>query len=106
MKLIREILFVVAGFLLISKTQARTEVLINIDRGRSAGGTQVFQRAILSKSNLPTRTVLLMFRGIPEGGPLRRGGHLHSHQQGGEKVVAKAIIAWIKTKKVETLIRE
>ncbi len=32
--------------------------------------------------------------------------HLHSHQQGGEKVVAKAIIAWIKTKKVETLIRE
>lgn len=33
------------------------------------------------------------------------GGHLHSHQ-GREEVVVKAVIAWIKTKKVESVIGE
>lgn len=40
--------------------------------------------------------------GIPEGDPCG-GGHLHSHQ-GREEVVSKAIIAWIKTRKIETPI--
>ncbi len=42
--------------------------------------------------------------GIPEGDPCG-GGHLHSHQ-GREELVAKAIISWIKTKKVEPVIGE
>ena len=42
--------------------------------------------------------------GIPEGDPCG-AGHLHSHQ-GREEVVAKAIVAWIKTRKLEKLIGE
>lgn len=42
--------------------------------------------------------------GIPEGDPCG-GGHLHSHQ-GREKVVVKAIINWIKTNQVDSLIGE
>ena len=40
--------------------------------------------------------------GIAEGDPCG-GGHLHSNQ-GREEVVAKAILEWIKTRKVEKLI--
>lgn len=38
--------------------------------------------------------------GIPEGDPCG-AGHLHSHQ-GREEVVAKAVIAWMKSRKIET----
>ena len=38
--------------------------------------------------------------GIPEGDPCG-AGHLHSHQ-GREEVVTKAVIAWIKSRKIET----
>ncbi len=42
--------------------------------------------------------------GVTEGDPCG-GGHLHSHQ-GREELVVKAIISWIKTKKVEPVIGE
>lgn len=42
--------------------------------------------------------------GIEEGDPCG-GGHLHSHQ-GREELVMRAIISWIKTKKVDSVIGE
>lgn len=45
-----------------------TDVLIEIDRGRTSGvfsKSPVFQRAILVKPKAPTDTALLVFRGIP-----------------------------------------
>ncbi len=42
--------------------------------------------------------------GIAEGDPCG-GGHLHSHQ-GREELVVKAIISWVKTKKVQAVIGE
>ncbi len=42
--------------------------------------------------------------GTPEGNPCG-AGHLHSHQ-GREEVVAKAIIAWIKTRKIAEVVGE
>ena len=49
-------------------------------------------------------TLVTVRGGIPEGDPCG-GGHLHSHQRR-EEVVVKAIIAWIKTGKVERFVRE
>jgi hypothetical protein len=52
----------------ISLAHAQTDVLIEIDRGRSEGfftKSPVFQRAILSKPATPTDTALLFFRGYP-----------------------------------------
>ena len=42
--------------------------------------------------------------GVPGGDPCG-GGHLHSYQ-GREEVVVRAIVAWIKTKKVERVVGE
>jgi len=52
----------------ISLAQAQTDVLIEIDRGRTEGiftKSPVFQRAILAKPARPTDTALLFFRGYP-----------------------------------------
>src|SRR4029077_12265195 len=52
----------------ISYAHAQTDVLIEIDRGRTAGfftKSAVFQRAILIKSDTPTDTAVLFFRGYP-----------------------------------------
>src|SRR6267378_463853 len=52
----------------ISLAQAQTDVLIEIDRGRTEGiftKSPVFQRAILAKPAKPTDTALLYFRGYP-----------------------------------------
>ena len=52
----------------ISAAQAQTDVLIEIDRGRTEGfftKSPVFQRAILAKPAAPTDTALLFFRGYP-----------------------------------------
>ena len=52
----------------ISLAHAQTDVLIEIDRGRTEGiftKSPVFQRAILSKPAKPTETALLFFRGYP-----------------------------------------
>ena len=52
----------------ISLAHAQTDVLIEIDRGRTEGiftKSPVFQRAILAKPARPTDTALLFFRGYP-----------------------------------------
>ena len=52
----------------ISLGHAQTDVLIEIDRGRTEGiftKSPVFQRAILSKPATPTETAVLFFRGYP-----------------------------------------
>jgi hypothetical protein len=52
----------------ISLAHAQTDVLIEIDRGRTEGiftKSRVFQRAILAKPANPTDTALLYFRGYP-----------------------------------------
>ena len=52
----------------ISLANAQTDVLIEIDRGRTEGlftKAPVFQRAILSKPATPTQTAVLFFRGYP-----------------------------------------
>ena len=52
----------------ISLAHAQTDVLIEIDRGRTEGlfkRSPVFQRAILAKPAKPTDTALLYFRGYP-----------------------------------------
>jgi len=52
----------------ISLAHAQTDVLIEIDRGRTEGiftKSPVFQRAILAKPAKPTDTALLYFRGYP-----------------------------------------
>ena len=52
----------------ISLAHAQTDVLIEIDRGRTEGifiKSPVFQRAILAKPAKPTDTALLFFRGYP-----------------------------------------
>src|SRR3989475_10107425 len=54
--------------LCISLGHAQTDVLIEIDRGRTEGvftKSPVFQRAILAKPAKPTDTALLYFRGYP-----------------------------------------
>lgn len=52
----------------ISLAHAQTDVLIEIDRGRTEGfftRAPVFQRAILTKPAKPTETAVLFFRGNP-----------------------------------------
>ena len=52
----------------ITLAHAQTDVLIEIDRGRTEGfftRAPVFQRAILSKPPTPTETAVLFFRGYP-----------------------------------------
>jgi hypothetical protein len=52
----------------ISAAHAQSDVLIEIDRGRTEGffaKSPVFQRAILAKPAAPTDTALLFFRGYP-----------------------------------------
>ena len=52
----------------ISLAHAQTDVLIEIDRGRTEGfftKAPVFQRAILTKPAKPTETAVLFFRGNP-----------------------------------------
>ena len=52
----------------ISVAHAQTDVLIDIDRGRTEGiftKSPVFQRAILAKPAKPADTALLFFRGYP-----------------------------------------
>jgi len=58
----------VAALLCTSLAYAQTDVLIEIDRGRTEGvfsKSPVFQRAVLAKPAKPTDTALLYFRGYP-----------------------------------------
>jgi hypothetical protein len=65
----RKALLTLAGALLcVSLARAQTDVLIDIDRGRTEGiftKSPVFQRAILAKPAKLTDTALLYFRGYP-----------------------------------------
>src|SRR5712671_6202098 len=64
----RTLLAVAVAFLGISLAHAQTDVLIEIDRGRTEGvftKSPVFQRAILAKPAKPADTALLYFRGYP-----------------------------------------
>ncbi|HKB61662.1 MAG TPA: alpha/beta fold hydrolase [Burkholderiales bacterium] len=59
---------VAAALFCISLAHSQTDVLIEIDRGRTEGlftKSPVFQRAILAKPAKPTDTALLYFRGYP-----------------------------------------
>src|SRR6267143_1661059 len=60
--------FLALALFCISLAHAQTDVLIEIDRGRTEGvftKSPVFQRAILAKPAKPTDTALLYFRGYP-----------------------------------------
>lgn len=60
--------FAAAALLCVSLAHAQTDVLIEIDTGRTEGiftKSPVFQRAILAKPAQPTDTALLYFRGYP-----------------------------------------
>jgi hypothetical protein len=62
------LLVVTASLFCVSLARAQTDVLIEIDRGRTEGvfkKNPVFQRAILAKPAKPTDTALLYFRGYP-----------------------------------------
>lgn len=65
----RNALFAVAaGLLWVSPAHALTDVLIEVDTGRTEGvfsKSPVLQRAILAKPDKPTDTALLYFRGYP-----------------------------------------
>ena len=64
----KALLAVAAAAFLTSLAHAQTDVLIEIDRGRTEGiftKSPVFQRAILAKPAKPTDTALLYFRGYP-----------------------------------------
>lgn len=65
----RNVFLVVTGALFcVSLARAQTDVLIEIDRGRTEGvfkKSPVFQRAILAKPAKATDTALLYFRGYP-----------------------------------------
>ena len=64
----KTILMVAVALSFISLAHAQTDVLIEIDRGRTEGlftKSPVFQRAILAKPAKPTDTALLYFRGYP-----------------------------------------
>src|SRR2546430_3664779 len=64
----KALLAVAVPLLCISLAHAQTDVLIEIDRGRTEGiftKFPVFQRAILAKPAKPTDTALLYFRGYP-----------------------------------------
>lgn len=81
----RKAVFALAAALFSSSlAHAQTDVLIEVDRGCTEG--------IFSKSP-----------GAPTGDPC--GIHYHSYQ-GREAGVVKAIIAWIKTGKVERFVGE
>src|SRR5258708_39483866 len=64
----KALLAVIVALFCISLAHAKTDVLIEIDRGRTEGlftKSPVFQRAILAKPAKPTDTALLYFRGYP-----------------------------------------
>ena len=64
----KALLAVPVALFCISLARAQTDVLIEIDRGRTEGiftKSPVFQRAILSKPTTPTETAVLFFRGYP-----------------------------------------
>jgi hypothetical protein len=64
----RAFLAVAVALFGMSLANAQTDVLIEIDRGRTEGlftKVPVFQRAILSKPATPTETAVLFFRGYP-----------------------------------------
>jgi hypothetical protein len=66
---LKKVLLVIAVALFgTSLAHAQTDVLIEINRGRTEGfftKTSVFQRAILTKPAKPTDTAVLFFRGYP-----------------------------------------
>src|SRR5437660_11308022 len=62
------VLAVATALFCISLAHAQTDVLIEVDRGRTEGvftKSPVFQRAILAKPAKPTDAALLYFRGYP-----------------------------------------
>jgi hypothetical protein len=64
----KALLAAVAALFCVSLARAQTDVLIEIDTGRTEGvftKSPVFQRAILAKPDKPTDTALLYFRGYP-----------------------------------------
>ncbi|HET7764260.1 MAG TPA: alpha/beta fold hydrolase [Burkholderiales bacterium] len=64
----RALLAAAAALFSVSPARAQTDVLIEIDRGRTEGvfsKSPVFQRAIMTKPAKPTDTALLFFRGFP-----------------------------------------
>src|SRR5256714_7186911 len=64
----KALLTIAVALFFVSLAHAQTDVLIEIDRGRTEGifkKSPVFQRAILAKPASPSDTALLYFRGYP-----------------------------------------
>src|SRR5260370_33516087 len=75
----KALLAVIVALFCISLAHAQTDVLIEIDRGRTEGlftKSPVFQRAILAKPAQPTDTALLYFRGSPGIARIKTAAHM------------------------------
>jgi len=99
----RKVLLVVAAALFcISLAHAQTDVLIEIDRGRTEGvftKSPVFQRAILAKPAKPTDTALLYFRGYPGIARIQsvadKQGNLQPFMRMNQRILAEEGIALV-----------
>jgi hypothetical protein len=96
------LLAVAAVISCISLARAQTDVLIEIDRGRTEGifsRSPVFQRAILAKPAAPTDTALLYFRGYPGFGKIQSVGdkqrNLQPFMRMNQRLLAEAGIALV-----------
>ncbi len=98
----KELLAVAAALFCISLAHAQTDVLIEIDRGRTEGiftKSPVFQRAILAKPAKPTDTALLYFRGYPGIARIQsvadKQGNLQPFMRMNQKIFAEEGIALV-----------
>jgi hypothetical protein len=93
---------VAAALFCISLAHAQTDVLIEIDRGRTEGvftKSPVFQRAILAKPAKPTDTALLYFRGYPGIARIQsvadKQGNLQPFMRMNQRILAEGGIALV-----------
>lgn len=90
------------AFFCISLAHAQTDVLIEVDTGRTEGifaKSPVFQRAILAKPAEPTDTALLYFRGYPGIAKIQsvadKQANLQPFMRMNQRVIAKEGIALV-----------
>src|SRR5437879_8844046 len=98
----KALLAVAVPLLCISLAHAQTDVLIEIDRGRTEGvftKSPVFQRAILAKPANPTDTALLYFRGYPGIARIQsvanKQGNLQPFMRMNQRILAEEGIALV-----------
>ncbi len=98
----KALLVVAVALFCISLAHAQTDVLIEIDRGRTEGfftKSPVFQRAILAKPAKPTDTALLYFRGYPGIARIQsvanKQGNLQPFMRMNQRILAEEGIALV-----------